>query len=206
MPGDRIGGTTQRAEKPSDVVLDRKVTMRFDANVSKDMPWTFEPVQRTMAVKVGETALAFYKATNTSDHAVKGTAMFNVSPDVAGVHFNKIECFCFKEQTLAAGETVEMPVSFYVDPALVKDRDAAHLKEITLSYTFYPVTAMSDPPGLTPDRRLSYCRRTGAREVENKAPASDPGNRVEGGAGTRRGRRRKNRWPLQDTSTTTIIS
>ena len=146
------GGTTQRVEKSSDVILERKVTIRFDANVSKDMPWTFEPVQRTMAVKLGETSLAFYKATNTSDHAVKGTAMFNVSPDVAGVHFNKIECFCFKEQTLAAGETVEMPVSFYVDPALVKDRDAAHLKEITLSYTFYPVTAVSDPPGLAPDK------------------------------------------------------
>ena len=146
------GGTTQRVEKSSDVVLERKVTIRFDANVSKDMPWTFEPVQRTMDVKLGETSLAFYKATNTSDHAVKGTAMFNVSPDVAGVHFNKIECFCFKEQTLAAGETVEMPVSFYVDPALVKDRDAAHLKEITLSYTFYPVTAVSDPPGLAPDK------------------------------------------------------
>lgn len=139
------GGTTQRVEKPSDVVLERKITIRFDANVSKDMPWSFEPVQRTMILKIGETSLAFYKATNHSDHAIKGTAMFNVSPDVAGVHFNKIECFCFKEQTLAAGETVEMPVSFYIDPAIVKDRDAAHLKEITLSYTFYPVDAVAAP-------------------------------------------------------------
>lgn len=145
------GGTTQRAEKPSDVVLDRTIVVRFDANVSKDLAWKFEPVQRTMTVKLGETALAFYTATNMTDRPVKGTAMFNVSPDIAGTHFNKIECFCFKEQTLAAGETVEMPVSFYVDPALAKDRDATYLKEITLSYTFYPVeptaaSAVIGPP------------------------------------------------------------
>ena len=137
------GGTTQRAEKPSAVVLDRMITVRFDANVSRDMPWRFEPVQQTLDVRIGETTLAFYRATNTADHPVKGQAMFNVSPDVAGIHFNKIECFCFKEQTLAAGETVDMPVSFFVDPAIVKDRDAAHLKEITLSYTFYPVAGVS---------------------------------------------------------------
>ena len=158
------GGTTQRAEKPSDVVLERKITIRFDANVSKDMPWSFEPVQRTMDVKIGETSLAFYKATNTSDHAITGTAMFNVSPDIAGTHFNKIECFCFKEQTLAAGETVEMPVSFFVDPALAKDRDAAHLREITLSYTFYPSVPVSDPPGLTPGKGAAAVTVTDGRK------------------------------------------
>lgn len=133
------GGTTQRAEKPSDVVLERTMTVRFDGNVSKELPWQFKPVQQTIDVKIGETGLAVYTATNTSDKPVKGTAMFNVSPDIAGVHFNKIECFCFQEQTLQPGETVEMPVTFYVDPAIVKDRDAAHVKEITLSYTFYPM-------------------------------------------------------------------
>ena len=141
------GGTTQRAEKPSDVVLDRKITVRFDANVSKDMPWTFEPVQRTMVVKIGDTALAFYKATNTSDQAVKGTAMFNVSPDVAGVHFNKIECFCFKEQTLQPGQSVEMPVSFFLDPKMVEDRDTAGLQNVTLSYVFYPSERTAAAPG-----------------------------------------------------------
>lgn len=133
------GGTTQRAGKASDVVLDRIMSVRFDANVSKDMPWTFEPVQLTLDVRVGETTLAFYRATNNSSRPVKGTAMFNVSPDVAGIHFNKIECFCFKEQTLSPGESVEMPVSFFIDPKIAQDRDASHIKEITLSYTFYPV-------------------------------------------------------------------
>ncbi|MGQ0673793.1 MAG: cytochrome c oxidase assembly protein [Hyphomicrobium sp.] len=145
-----FGGTTQRVDKASGTVLDRQIDIRFDANVSRDIAWTFEPVQQTMHVKIGENALAFYRATNTSAVAVTGTAMFNVSPDVAGVHFNKIECFCFKEQTLAPGETVDMPVSFYVDPAIVSDRDAAHLKEITLSYTFYPSEPASGTGGATP--------------------------------------------------------
>ena len=131
------GGTTQTAEKPSDTVLDRMITVRFDANVDRDLPWKFEPVTRTMKVKIGENALAFYRATNLSDKPVKGTAGFNVTPDTAGVHFRKIECFCFQEQELAAGESVEMPVSFYVDPTIVKDDDAAHLNMITLSYRFY---------------------------------------------------------------------
>ncbi len=133
-----FGGTTQRVEKPSDGVIDRMITVRFDANVSPSLPWKFEPVQRTVQAKIGENVLAFYTATNTSDRVIKGTAAFNVSPDPAGKHFNKIECFCFKEQTLQPGETVEMPLSFYVDPKLVADRDASWVQEITLSYTFYP--------------------------------------------------------------------
>lgn len=131
------GGTTQVAIKPSDVVLDRTITIRFDANVDRDMPWKFEPVVKTMDVKVGENALAFYRATNLSDKPVKGTAGFNVTPDTAGLHFQKIECFCFQEQELAPGESVDMPVTFFVDPSLVKDPDAAHLSMITLSYKFY---------------------------------------------------------------------
>jgi cytochrome c oxidase assembly protein subunit 11 len=134
-----LGGTTQRAVKPSDVVLDRKVTVRFDANVSPKLGWKFEPVQRTVEANIGENVLVFYRATNISDKTIKGAATFNVAPDAAGLYFSKIECFCFTEQTLAAGETVEMPVSFYVDPALVTDPESSRLKEITLSYTFYPV-------------------------------------------------------------------
>jgi len=133
-----FGGTTQKAEKPSEQSLDRMITVRFDANVSPNLPWLFEPVQRTVQVRIGENVLAFYTATNTSDKPVKGTAAFNVSPSAAGKHFSKIECFCFKEQTLKPGETVEMPLSFYVDPKLVEDRDATWIHEITLSYTFYP--------------------------------------------------------------------
>ena len=132
------GGTTKRVTKPSDRVLDRVVTIRFDANVN-GLPWTFEPVVRTMQVRIGETTLAFYRATNTSGRATVGTSSFNVAPDIAGSFFNKLECFCFKEQRLEPGETIEMPVSFYVDPTLMDDKDARKVGDITLSYTFYPV-------------------------------------------------------------------
>ncbi len=131
------GGTPMRAEKAPATALDRKITIRFDANVAPGMPWSFEPAQRTMEVKIGENALAFYKAHNTSSETVKGTASYNVSPDAAGAFFGKIECFCFTEQTLAPGESVEMPLSFFVDPSMLADRDASVIKEITLSYTFY---------------------------------------------------------------------
>jgi len=134
-----LNGTTQRAAKPSDVVLDRVVTVRFDANVSPKLGWRFEPMQRTVDAHIGENMLVFYRATNTTDRVMKGTATFNVAPDAAGLYFSKIECFCFKEQTLHPGETIEMPVSFFVDPAMVEDPESSRLKEITLSYTFYPV-------------------------------------------------------------------
>lgn len=132
------GGTTQRVSKPSDTILDRTITIRFDANVN-GLAWSFQPVVRTVDVRIGESTLAFYRATNTSNVPLVGTSTFNVSPDIAGSYFNKMECFCFKEQRLEPGETIEMPVSFYVDPALVADKDARHLNQITLSYTFFPV-------------------------------------------------------------------
>jgi cytochrome c oxidase assembly protein subunit 11 len=135
------GGTTQRVVKASDVILDRTIEVRFDANVGGHLPWTFEPVERTVRVKLGETALAFYRATNTSDKPITGTAAFNVDPPAAGIHFNKIACFCFTEQTLEPGQSIEMPVSFYVDPALAADRDARSIHTIVLSYTFFPSVA-----------------------------------------------------------------
>ena len=133
-----FAGTTQRVTKPSEVVLDRSITIRFDANVM-GLAWEFEPVVRTMRVKIGENALAFYRATNTSDRVLTGAASFNVSPDVTGGFFNKLACFCFTEQRLEPGQTIEMPVSFYVDPAIMADKDGSRVGEITLSYTFYPV-------------------------------------------------------------------
>jgi cytochrome c oxidase assembly protein subunit 11 len=132
------GGTTKRAEKASDEIVNRVIRVRFDSNVTPGMPWEFQPEQRYVDIKVGENTLAFYKAANQSNASVTGTATFNVSPDVAGQYFNKIECFCFTEQTLAAGQTVDMPVSFFVDPKIMDDRDADAVQEITLSYTFYP--------------------------------------------------------------------
>lgn len=131
------GGTTQEAVTASDRVLDRTVTVRFDASVGKDMPWRFEPTQTTMEVRIGETGLAFYEASNPTSRPVTGTASYNVTPLSMGSYFTKIECFCFQEQTLQPGETVTMPVTFYVDPEIVEDAETAGVHTITLSYTFF---------------------------------------------------------------------
>jgi cytochrome c oxidase assembly protein subunit 11 len=146
------GGLPQRAERAPDQILDRTIRIRFDANVDHGLPWTFVPDQRVIDIKIGETALAFFKASNTSDAPVAGTAVFNVVPELAGRYFTKIECFCFKEQTLAAGASVEMPVTFFVDPKIVDDEDTKNISEITLSYTFYrtgkdPGVAAAPPAG-----------------------------------------------------------
>lgn len=133
-----FGGTTQRAEAAPEKTVDRRMTILFDANKAPSLPWTFEPMQRSLAVKVGEENFAYYRATNTSNRTITGTAVFNVTPATAGAYFNKIECFCFTEQTLKPGESVEMPVSFFVDPAIVDDRGMDKVTTITLSYTFYP--------------------------------------------------------------------
>lgn len=132
-----FGGTTQRSDAESDIVLDQVVRVRFDANTDQNLAWTFRPMQTKMELKIGETGLAFYEAVNNSDKVLTGTASYNVAPEVAGYFFDKIECFCFTEQTLAPGERVEMPVTFYVDPELVGDRDAGWVRDITLSYTFH---------------------------------------------------------------------
>ncbi|WP_145107396.1 cytochrome c oxidase assembly protein [Cereibacter sediminicola] len=132
-----FGGTTAVASEAPAEVLDRTIRIRFDASREAGMPWEFRPLQREMEVRIGETGLAFYEAYNPTDRAVAGTASYNVTPDAAGGYFAKIACFCFTEQVLAPGERVEMPVSFYVDPAIVKDRDGRYVRQITLSYTFH---------------------------------------------------------------------
>lgn len=132
------GGTTQRADASSDVVIDRKITVRFDGNVNPALHWRFKPEQKTVTLKMGETAQIAYVATNKSSTSSVGTSVFNVTPNDAGAYFNKIQCFCFTEQKLQGGESVEMPVVFFVDPEMDKDPNLRHVKEITLSYTFYP--------------------------------------------------------------------
>jgi cytochrome c oxidase assembly protein subunit 11 len=134
-------GTPRIATKPSDKTLDKTVTIRFDANVAPGLPWTFAPEQTTTKVKIGENTLAFYRATNTSDRPVWGMATYNVFPEQVAPFFNKLQCFCFTEQLLQPGESVEMPVSFFVDPQITDDKDAYWVTHITLSYTFYPATA-----------------------------------------------------------------
>ena len=133
-----FGGTTQRADSGADRVLEQTISVRFDANVSNKLPWSFRPEMREMRLKIGENAMMVYVAHNKSDRPTTGSAAFNVTPPLAGQYFVKVACFCFDEQTLDPGETVEMPVVYYVDPAIVDDPDLKHLPEITLSYTFYP--------------------------------------------------------------------
>ncbi len=132
-------GTPRIATSVPSVGLDKTVTVRFDGNVAPGLPWKFEPVQNTVEAKIGESMLVFYRATNISDKPVKGSATFNVFPEIAAVYFNKVQCFCFTEQLLAPGESVEFPVSFFVDPEIVHDKDARKVTHITLSYTFYAV-------------------------------------------------------------------
>lgn len=134
-----FGGVTNVAEAGSDVVLDKKITVKFDASKERGMPWEFKPVQHEISLRIGDTGLAFFEAYNPTDRVVAGQAGYNVTPYSAGYYFNKIECFCFTEQVLQPGERVEMPVTFYVDPEIVSDEDAKHVKEITLSYTFYEI-------------------------------------------------------------------
>jgi cytochrome c oxidase assembly protein subunit 11 len=131
------GGTPSVAETAPDAILDQRVKIRFDASVEQGMPWDFKPVVRSMELRIGETGLAFYEAHNPTDRPIAGTASFNVYPDTAGGYFTKIECFCFTEQVLQPGETVQMPVTFFVDPTIVDDVDAQFVREITLSYTFH---------------------------------------------------------------------
>ncbi len=134
-----FGGTTQRADASPEQILDQKITVAFDANVNSSLSWDFTPVQHSQTIRIGEQVLAFYKASNSGSKAVTGTATFNVTPVGAGAYFSKIECFCFSEQTLQAGETVDMPVSYFVDPDIVNDPDMKSVTTITLSYTFYAV-------------------------------------------------------------------
>lgn len=134
------GGTTNVAASESSEILDQTISVRFDASLDRNMPWTFKPVQREMEIRIGEVGLAFYEAHNPTDHVVSGTASYNVTPFTAGEFFTKIDCFCFTEQTLQPGETVQMPVTFYVDPEIVNDRDGKFVNSITLSYTFYETT------------------------------------------------------------------
>ncbi|MGP6086436.1 cytochrome c oxidase assembly protein [Antarctobacter jejuensis] len=134
-----FGGTPNVADAAGAEILDKTIKIRFDASKSRDMPWEFKPMQTEMTLRIGEEGLAFYEAYNPTDRPVAGQASYNVAPYEAGGFFSKIECFCFTEQVLMPGERVQMPVSFFVDPEIVTDRDAKYTKHITLSYTFYEI-------------------------------------------------------------------
>lgn len=142
-----FGGTTQVGSGPSEVILDRTITVRFDASIERDFPWQFRPVERTHTLRIGETGIAFYEAFNPTDQPIAGSASYNVTPYAAGTHFIKIACFCFELQVLQPGERVLMPVTFFVDPTLVDDPEARDIHTITLSYTFHPADLPSSGAG-----------------------------------------------------------
>jgi len=134
------GGTTQEAAAAPSQILERRINIRFDSNVAPGLPVEFAPSQRSESIRIGETGLAFYRVRNTSDQPVIARATYNVTPHVAGPYFAKLECFCFTDRTIAAGEEAELPVVFFVDPELVNDPDTRDLETITLSYTFFRST------------------------------------------------------------------
>lgn len=138
------GGTTQVADAAPGEVLDRKMTIRFNADIGKKMPWRFAPAQDRVELKVGEQGLAFYRAKNLSGRTVTGTATFNVTPSKAGEYFNKVACFCFTEQELKAGAEVDMPVTFFIDPEIANDPNLNDVTTITLSYTFFETEPVTD--------------------------------------------------------------
>ncbi|MBB3263775.1 cytochrome c oxidase assembly protein subunit 11 [Azospirillum sp. OGB3] len=132
-----FGGTTQRADAAPARQVDRVIKVRFNADVNQSLPWRFKPEQKELTVKLGEMGLAAYQAANRVDRPTVGTALYNVTPDKVGKYFNKIECFCFTEQVLEPGQSVDMPVAFFVDPALADDPAMEDVTTITLSYTFF---------------------------------------------------------------------
>ncbi|HKJ61923.1 MAG TPA: cytochrome c oxidase assembly protein [Hyphomicrobiales bacterium] len=154
-------GTTKRAEAPSATVTERDISVRFDASMSSDLDWSFKPVKRKITLKIGENRLAFFRAENLSDEKLTGSATFNVTPEIAGSYFVKVQCFCFTEQTLQPHQVVDMPVSFYIDPEIMNDPDANRIEEITLSYTFFRST---DPEK---SEAAAVNQRSQPRTIEN---------------------------------------
>lgn len=132
-----FGGTTQKAQAAPEQVLTRQIVVRFDASVAKGLNWQFTPEQGPQTIKIGEVGLAFFRAKNLTDAPLSGTASFNVTPAKAGAYFSKIECFCFTEQQLAAGQEIDMPVQYFIDPSIAEDENMHDVKTITLSYTFH---------------------------------------------------------------------
>jgi cytochrome c oxidase assembly protein subunit 11 len=135
------GGTTQEAAAAPTQILDRRIEIRFDANVSPDLPVEFAPKQHAETLRIGETGLAFYRVHNTSNETVVARATYNVTPHIAGQYFAKLECFCFTDRVIAPGAEADLPVVFFVDPEIVSDPDAAEIETLTLSYTFFRSTS-----------------------------------------------------------------
>ena len=158
------GGTTRTAALAPEAVLDRTITVRLNADVGRDLPWRFQPAQRSVTIAIGKTAQISYIAENLSDETVTGSAVFNVTPFKMGPYFSKIACFCFAEQTLAPGERVEMTVNFFIDPSIMDDVNLDDLKSITLSYVFFRRSITKTPEPLVQ-----------SKTVPNTPPAAQEG-------------------------------
>ncbi|HLG86065.1 MAG TPA: cytochrome c oxidase assembly protein [Alphaproteobacteria bacterium] len=169
------GGTTRRASAGADRVLDRTMEIRFNADVNSELPWSFRPERRSVTVKVGETTLATFHAQNLSGETITGSAVFNVTPDKAGKYFVKIQCFCFTQQVLRPQESADLPVSFYVDPAIAQDRNLDDVSTITLSYTFYRAPSQS---AATDSRTVEPAAKSPAAAASGAAALAPP-SRVE---------------------------
>lgn len=156
-----FAGTTMRAsaqEAAGVKATTVPISVRFDANTDPDLPWQFKPLQVTQNIRIGARSFAAYSAKNLSDQPVSGRASFNVSPDAAGKYFTKVECFCFTQQTLQPGQEVRMPVTYYIDPAILDDPEARDIEQITLSYTFHVDRSGSDDSGVKPLDRAENAR------------------------------------------------
>jgi cytochrome c oxidase assembly protein subunit 11 len=150
-------GTPRRADSASSQIVERTIEVRFDANVAPGLAWRFEPERRRITVRLGENVLAFYRAVNTAAEVQRGIASFNVLPEQTAAYFDKVQCFCFTDQELQSGESAEFPVSFFIDPRILDDKDARDTRVITLSYTFHPLPAAkagiaASPPSSGPAR------------------------------------------------------
>ena len=146
------GGTPMVASIGPQEILLNTIKVRFDGSKDSSLKWEFHPVDYEVEIKIGETGLAFYEAFNPTNRAIAGQASYNVVPFSAGSYFTKIDCFCFEEQVLQPGERVQMPVSFYIDPAIIDDREAKFVKSITLSYTFYEIDLPIEELALNSDK------------------------------------------------------
>ena len=164
------GGTTQVAEAAPGAVAERIIKVRFNADTAPGLPWYFKPVQREVAVKVGESGLAYYRARNLAATAVTGTSTFNVTPLKAGEYFSKVACFCFDEQRLEAGQELDMGVSFFIDPEILSDRNLDEVKTITLSYTFFRA------PG---DEEAEAEQASAERATRNQSSAAERPDAIE---------------------------
>ena len=168
------GGTTQVADALPETVSERQITVRFNANVNPKLPWSFEPLDRAVTLRVGEPGLAFYRAVNLTERPVTGTATFNVTPLKVGQYFSKVQCFCFDEQRLEAGEAIEMGVSFFIDPAILEDPNLDDVTTVTLSYTFF----RSLEEEADPESTAAAEGRSSARLLARPAAAGGEGDSI----------------------------